>query len=134
MYHFDSQVVKTGHKKLLLSNEASELPEFLLVVSARLKEEHIRNQNFNHAETVRILSSSIQLLNQMRLPTMENMIVKSFRQMVEDESFFKSQTCLHGLSICELGMNDPNMIQMALSRYKGNDNKETEFTILEDIV
>ena len=90
LYAYESQLLKVGHKKILLENDQGDKkPEFLIVASARLQDHVTSKQIFNYSECFNILSWGLQLQNIMKMPTMEFMILRKFDQSCQTD-FFKS--------------------------------------------
>lgn len=52
----------------------------------------------------------------MKIPTLSNIVLKSFSKLNEEEFFIKHEF-LYGKSLCDICIKDPNLIQNAIESY-----------------
>ena len=112
MFSYQTSIVLLGAKRFEIDKEDSS--DYVLVISARLRDNVVRQRIFDIEESMIILRNMQNMYLQLRKPNLSFLLKNNFYAMVKDH-FFSTQEVLLGKSMCDLCLSEPRKISEALS-------------------
>ena len=106
-YIYQSKIIKIGHKKFMINNEMPQ--EYLSLISTKLSHRIINPHTkdyvdlFTKDETQVILRNCIELYLRMNIPTLEYLLLNSYKDL-KQKDYFNNQEILLGKSIFDLDL------------------------------
>ena len=124
-------LVSVGRKKMAISADNNDL--FICVISARLKDELIREEVFNLHEGFEILQWAVELQSGMKEPSLAYIILNTF-DALKRKQFFINQGVLKGKSICDLCIADFQAVKSALTKFDPDQEVDLDHSVFETIL
>lgn len=112
IYHHETDLIQFGQQKFLTDKGSHD--EYLLLVSAQLRQKVYMKGNLEPSEAYYILSKIQKKIMSMQLAKFEYFVLTDdFDQLMRDE-FHQSQEVLQGKTICDICLNFPKEIAAGL--------------------
>lgn len=131
MYIYKSDVILVGTKRFQLNPQDPD--DFLVVITARLRDSVIEKSLFNQIETNSLLLAAQEIQLSKRWPDLDYILLNSFDDLVKND-FFTAQELLNGKSICDICLSDPKKIFEALNNFDKDEPVKLQNTIIYDLI
>lgn len=112
IYHQQTDLVQFGHQKFLINENCHD--EYLLLVSAQLRQQVILKSNLENSEAYFILSKVQRKLMSMQLAKFEYFVLNDDFAACMREEFYQPQEVLEGKTINDLCLNFPKEVNQGL--------------------